>query len=167
MAEAMPHFQTQNRLWLIVLIPLILLILPFFLIFMFFQFIISRVWALCLSLAVRLFWIPQNKSVLFVTSNALRWQEYLEQNIFPKIQTRAVILNRSERNGWKKTRDSALALPIFNHWLRYECPSAIVFKPWWKPRVFSFRKAFADYKHGKPLALKKLEADFFQSLIIR
>lgn len=74
-----------------------------------------------------------------------------------------------------------MELSVFKHWTgvkRYFYlgrkkwdgeefnPIAIVFKPWWKPKIFRFWKAFKDHKHGNEEKLKALENKFFNVLNI-
>ena len=127
-----------------------------------------------LGFQVRQKWFPKRKFLLFVYSDSPSWKEYIEQNIIPKISSKATIINWSERSQWEWK--GTLELKVFRHWTGVSqyfdrgrkkwngkefCPAAVVFNPWWKPKVIRFWQAFKDFKHGKDFGLKKCEKDFF------
>jgi hypothetical protein len=41
-------------------------------------------------------------------------------------------------------------------------PIAIVFVPWWRPRVLRFWDAYKSFKHGKPEEVVQLERTLFE-----
>jgi len=49
-------------------------------------------------------WAKKGKNILFIHSNSPNWQQYLEENIIPKIDKKAVLLNWSERSKWEKKK---------------------------------------------------------------
>ena len=122
-------------------------------------------------------WLPQNKFILFVYSNNELWKDYVENNIIPKIETRAVILNWSHRKEW--IHSDSLEAKLFRNfqwgreWIwnqnirmggqNYN-HMAIVFKPWNKPKLINFWKAFKDYEFGKGDKLKAVENELYSYL---
>ena len=88
-------------------------------------------------------------------------QEYIEQNIIPRIEAKAVFLNWSNRSEWKK-RKPLEAKALF-HWGGSSefNPMAIVFVPGWKVETVRFHQAFKDYKHGKNELLKEKEEELY------
>jgi hypothetical protein len=122
-------------------------------------------------------WISQNKYILFVYSDNELWKAYAENHIIPKIESRAVILNWSRRKEW--IHSNSLAAQLFRnyHWGRewiwrnrvrmggqeYN-HLAMIFKPWNKPKIISFWKAFKDYEFGKDEKLKAVENELYDSL---
>jgi hypothetical protein len=130
-----------------------------------------------LGLRVRKDWLSRGKSVLFVYSDSPNFKGYVESNILPKIGERAMILNWSERSRLKW--DETLEARVFWHstgvrryfekgkkkWAGEDyCPLAIVFTPWWSPKVIRFWQAFKEFKHGKDAGLKQCEKRLFELL---
>jgi len=105
------------------------------------------------------------KNILFVYSDSTNWKLYIETNILPRIQDKAIILNWSERSQWD---NSSWEVRTFLHWGGYRDfnPVAIVYCNFFKIRVISFHKAFLDYKHEKIETLQKVESKFFQLINI-
>ena len=58
------------------------------------------VWLL-LVLAVWILWIPKGKNTLFVYSESPNWHDHLQENVIPRVNNQAVILNWSERRKWQ------------------------------------------------------------------
>ena len=109
-----------------------------------------------------LVWNPRGIELLYVYSNSPHWQEYIEQNILPRLPSRAIVLNWSERKEWKFD----LATFAFRHFGGYRDfnPMALIFRPFRCVKTFRFFKPFRDFKHGKPDALHKMESEFFAVL---
>lgn len=127
-----------------------------------------------LLLRVRQQWIARGIYILFVYSNNPTWKTHVETTLFPRIKEHAVILNWSERKQWKEK--DQLAVTLFKHWTYVHMPQwtnrrsggqdfnhlAIVFRPWYRPKVFRFWKAWEDSTFGRTEKLEKMERDFFQ-----
>ena len=112
-----------------------------------------------LHIALWAWWSVQGKDVLFVTSDSPIWHDYIEQEILPHIDRRAVILNWSRRRG----RHNFFARSVVQHfggWYEFN-PMAVVFRPFRKTKLFRFWKPFKDFKHGKTEPLKRAEDAFF------
>jgi len=115
---------------------------------------------LILGLIVRLRWVPGGTAGIFVYSESPTWHAHIEQNLLPRIEGRLEVLNWSERRKWEGNPiRTPLAVWVFRRWKRHRefNPMAIVFVPWWRPRVIRFWKAFKDFKHGKPEKVMALE----------
>ena len=104
--------------------------------------------------------------VLFVYSNSPNWQDYVEDNLLPKIPRDSMVLNWSERKNWKKYSLSVLAFKYFGGDREFN-PIAIVFPRWDWPQTYSFWSAFKEKKHGNPEPLVALEREFFQKILSR
>jgi hypothetical protein len=112
--------------------------------------------------AIWLCWCLRGRFVLFVYSNSPVWQEYVEENILPRLGDRAVVLNWSQRSRWKRTL-AVLAFRYFGSYREYN-PMAVVFRPFRFARRFQFYKPFREFKHGKADAVSKMERELFESL---
>lgn len=145
---------TMPALWLIVLvlIPLLFLVLAAY-----------GLSALLLHVALWLLWGPLGKRVLFVYSNSPVWQQYIEQNILPRLPETAVVLNWSERRIWNRMTLAYLAFRFFGGSREFN-PLAVVVRPFRWARCFRFWQSFRDFKHGKTQSLMKVETEFFESL---
>lgn len=114
-----------------------------------------------LNYAFRKKWKNTNKRILFVYSESPSWQKYIEENIIPKIENEAVLLNWSKRSEWKNNKP--LEARVLGHWgggTEFN-PMAVVFEPSRKVEIIRFYKAFKDHKHGKDSLLKEKEKDLY------
>ena len=63
--------------------------------------LIYSLWGAILYLTI---WLTSKKPfVVFVYSDSPIWKDYVEREIIPHIQNRAIILNWSERRNWKNS----------------------------------------------------------------
>lgn len=172
------------RDWLALLLVVVLLpiILPLILVLITFRGI-RRCWLL---LQVRARWYPRGRRVLLVYSDSPNWKEYFETAILPRLGDTAIVINWSQRAAWARMTRS-LELRLFDHFagssllplsfwptnkVRWDAnvmgrefnPLAIVFVPWWKPKVLRFWRALKEWKHGEKQRLRDLEAKLFQIL---
>ena len=92
--------------------------------------------------------IIKGNHIIFVYSNSRLWKEYIEQNIIPRINDQALILNWSDRIKWNKW---SWPIRAFHHWGgdRDFNPLAIVYSNFVVVRIFRFYKPFHDYAKGK------------------
>lgn len=119
-------------------------------------------WGAILYLAI---WLTSKKNVVvFVYSNSPTWKDYIETEILPYIQARAVILNWSERRNWGPSLP-VLALRYFGGYRNFN-PIALIFRPFRFVRTFRFYKAFQRFKHGDPGEVEKIRRDLFEALEI-
>jgi hypothetical protein len=109
-------------------------------------------------------WGPSGKDVLLVYSDSPHWQRYVEANWLPQIAARAVVLNWSERARWRDCHP--LEAAIFRRWAgdREFNPLAIVLPARGPVKVVRFWRAFRDFKHGKPDALRAAERELAELL---
>jgi hypothetical protein len=154
----MDRFKTIGVLALVALfLPLIVVYVAAHLLWLFVWGAILRVW----------FWrthAAQGRPVLFVYSDSPSWQEYIEENILPRISERAVVLNWSERRVWSS--ESPWEARFFHRFAgdREFNPLALVFCASGRIRAIRFHRAFLDFKHGKESALRAAEAELFALL---
>ena len=115
-----------------------------------------------LLLAVWLTWWPRKRYALAVYSASPVWQEYFETQVLPRLGSRAVTLNWSERKRWRPT----LPVLLFRMFAgdRNFNPIVILFEPFSWPRQFRFYEAFRAFKHGRPEAVEKLRLELFARL---
>ena len=134
--------------------PVAVVVFALYLIGMAFLYLI--IWAL---------WNTRGKDILFVYSDSPIWQEYVETQILPRIASRAVILNWSQRKKWRLS----FARFVFINFGGYRAfnPLGVVFHPWCKGKVFRFWQPFRDYKHGNTAALEKMQKEFFETVGIQ
>ena len=114
-------------------------------------------WGIILYVTIWLTW--KRRFVLFVYSDSPTWKNYIEAEIIPKIQNRAVILNWSERKAWK----NSLAVLTFRYFGgdRNFNPLALVFRPFRFAKDYRFYEAFKKYKHGKSEEVEKVLNELF------
>ncbi len=141
-----------RKLLLIPMAAIVLLFLPLILLGF-------ALWHFVLLFSIWIFWCAKGRNILFVYSESPNWQEYVEQNYLPRLDTRAVILNWSRRANWR----NSLGVLAFRRWggSRGFNPLGVVFRPFKKTRVFRFHQPFLDFKHGQAEDLKKMETEFF------
>lgn len=77
-------------------VPLIILLVPIVLV----ALLGWALYSLGLYLLIWCLWATRGKDVLFVYSDSPHWKEYIEHEILPRIEGRAVILNWSGRRKW-------------------------------------------------------------------
>ena len=140
-------------------------------------FVLNRIQRSFLLLRVKNEWLPQGKITLFVYSDEPKWKKYVESEIIPKIHNCTVILDWSKRRQWVHEDD--LATKLFRNfnwgqgWLwnrenkrriggRALNHMAIVFKPWFKAKVFSFWKTWKDAEFGKNEAFDRMIREFLK-----
>ena len=139
----------SGAILLIVISPLILVVL-----------ILHLIAGLFLHIAAWCWWCSRGRYVLFVYSDSPIWHEYITTNILPRLGRRAVVLNWSLRRRWRHT----LGVLVFGHYGgdREFNPMAIVFRPWRRVRQFRFYEPFREFKHGKPEAVSRMEAELYE-----
>jgi hypothetical protein len=135
-------------------IALLLIILSPFLIITVFLYLL---WGAILYFAIWLTWKEQR--VLFVYSNSPTWKEYIEREILPHIQDRAIILNWSERRNWKNSL-AVLAFRYFGGYRNFN-PIGMVFRPFRFVKTYRFFEAFKDFKHGDVQKVEEIRKEFF------
>jgi hypothetical protein len=92
-------------------------------------------------------WLPKGRDILFVYSDSPIWHEYMTTQILPLVQSRAVVLNWSERKLWPWL---SLAVSVFHSFGggREFNPLVIIFRPFARAKLFRFWQPFQDWKRG-------------------
>jgi hypothetical protein len=141
-------------------IALLLIILSPILIVVVFLYLL---WGTMLCMAIWLTWKKQR--VLFVYSDSPIWKDYIEREILPYIQDRAVILNWSERRQWK----NSLAVSAFRYFGGHKNfnPMGIVFRPFHSVKMYRFFEAFKEFKHGDAKRVEEIKNELFEILGFR
>ena len=119
--------------------------------------------AVLLQVALWLAWVPFGRRILFVYSDSPVWQEYIEENILPRLPRRSVILNWSQRRNWKRWTLSYWVFQIFGGTREFN-PVAVVVRPFRWVKVFRFWRAFRDFKHGRRERLARIQLEFFEHI---
>ena len=152
----------KAKSWQVVLLAplifvIILIVLPFITVFG----IAHAINGIRLKRKYRAKWGTESKFVLLVYSESPVWQEYIEENIVPKLQPNVVLLNWSERAEWRS--NVPLEAKVMRYWggSREFNPLAIVFPKRGKVETIRFYQAFKDYKHGNDKLLKEREDRLF------
>src|SRR6266545_1409810 len=122
--------------------------------------VLHLLWGCILYLSI---WLALRRLfVLFVYSNSPIWKDYMEREIIPHIQGKAVILNWSERKSWKNSL-SILAFRYFGGSRNFN-PIAIVFRPFQLAKTYRFYEAFKRFKHGNPEEVEAIKNALFRDL---
>src|SRR5689334_20167809 len=136
---------------LILFLPILLIVAVFYIL-----------WGCILYLSI---WLAATQQlVLFVYSNSPIWKDYVEREIIPYMQGRAVILNWSERKSWGNSLPT-LAFRYFGGDRNFN-PIAIVFCPFQGAKTFRFYQAFKKFKHGNPTEVEEIKNGLFRDLKI-
>jgi hypothetical protein len=111
-----------------------------------------------LYLLVWALWLPKGKDVLFVYSDSPIWRGYMTEHVLPLVQTRAVVLNWSERSRWRKWSLAVQILRFFGGGHDFN-PMVILFRPLRRAQEFRFWSAFKDWKRGETEPVERLRSD--------
>ena len=141
-------------LW-IVLIPLVVPLLVL-------TAVIYVVCALLLRVLFLVLWIPRGYRVLVIYSNSPHWKQYFESRILPRLGSRCVVLNWSERRRWSLSL--AACLFWFYGGAKNYNPLVVVLRPFGRATVLRFWHAFRDAKHGRLESLQRLETELFNAV---
>ena len=116
-----------------------------------------------LYVLIWLLWLPSGKDVLFVYSDSPIWHDYMDKEILPLVQERALVLNWSARSSWPRW---SLAVHVFRSFggRRSFNPMVIVFRPLRTARVFRFWEPFKDWKRGYTEPVGRMRDDLRLSL---
>jgi hypothetical protein len=125
--------------------------------------VLHLLYRMVLYLLVWAVWLPKGKDILLVYSNSAIWQEYMETQVLPLVQERAIILNWSERRQWPKW---SLGVAVFTHFggEREYNPLVALFRPARRVRLFRFWPAFKDWKQGYRAPVERLRQDLLSAL---
>jgi hypothetical protein len=142
---------------------LLVLLLPFVLPLGFLAVTLHLLYRIVLYLLVWTLWLPRGKDILFVYSDSPICREYMETQVLPLVQERAVVLNWSERKRWLTW---SLGVAVFRHFggHREFNPLVVLFRPVRSARIFRFWPAFKDLKHGYNGPVERLRQDLLSAL---
>lgn len=151
--------KSRNAALVIVLVPVALLVALWSLVLL----TLYVFYRTTLYLLVWTLWLPKGKDILFVYSDSPIWREYLTTQILPRLRTRAVVMNWSERRTW---RWWSLRTAVFQHFAgsRDFNPLIVLFRPFRSARIFRFWSAFSDWKHGDKEPVEGLCRELFSAL---
>jgi len=108
-------------------------------------------------------WLTQGKQfVVFVYSDSPIWENYIETEILPHTQDRAVILNWSDRRNWKNSLP-VLAFRYFGGYRNFN-PIGMVFRPFRFVKTYRFFEAFKAFKHGNRSKVEDLKKALFDEI---
>jgi len=109
--------------------------------------------------AVWLIWCGRGSRILVVYSRSPHWQLHIENELLPQLPPRTIVLNWSDRKTWHRC---SLGAQVFRHFLGYQehTPSAMVFRPFRRVKLFRFHNAFHEAKHGNHAPLRQMEIEF-------
>jgi hypothetical protein len=104
--------------------PLFLLLLPLLL----GAVALWALYSISLYILVWTCWLTRGRDLLFVYSDSPHWKQYIEEEILPRLQDRAVVLNWSERTNW--IGKMTLSSMVFRHFsgCRKFSPIAVRFR---------------------------------------
>lgn len=135
----MSRKKQDDRWWTV---PLFLLLLPLIIVVL----ILWALYSLGLYLLVWACWVTRGRDILFVYSDSPHWKDFVEQELLPRIQYRAVILNWSERRRWlgKMALGPMLFRSFGGH--REFNPIALHFRPLRFHRTYRFWEPIRKWK---------------------
>jgi hypothetical protein len=118
-----------------------------------------------LYLSICLFWVTRGRDTLFVYSESPIWQDYMLSEMLPLVESRAVVLNWSERAVWKWWSLRVLAFRFFGGSNAFN-PMIVVFRPFHFAQKFRFWPAFREWKQGNTKAVEKLKLEIVDTLAL-
>lgn len=102
---------------------------------------------------------PSEKCILFIYSESENWSPYIQEHIIPRIESSAVIINRTTQQNWKQ--EYVLEKRALELWASIEHnPVAIIFGRK-SVKAFLFFEGFRDLKHGKESKLLEICDEFY------
>jgi hypothetical protein len=144
-------------------VVLIVVLLPLILPLALFAVASHLLYRALLHLLVWALWLPRGKDILFVYSDSPIWHEYMETQILPLVQERAIVLNWSERKKWSRL---SLGVAVFRYFGGDGdfSPLVVLFQPLRSARLFRFWSVFKDWKRGYKEPVERLRQELFASL---
>jgi hypothetical protein len=158
--ESLMRKKTKSPWWgpllIMVLLPVLIPLLTIALV----AFVGTKIF---IYLLVWTCWSPRGINLLYVYSDSPNWQNKIEQEILPRLPSKSIVLNWSERRFWKRW---SLATLVFYHFGGYRSfnPLGVIIRPLRRARVFRFYEVYQDFKHGRPEPLQRMEVEFFAAL---
>lgn len=113
---------------------------------------------LLLYIAIWSSWLTRGKDILFIYSDSPIWRDYMLSEMLPLFESRAVVLNWSERSRWKRWSLRVLAFKFFAGSKAFN-PLIVVFRPFCKAKKFRFWPAFREWKQGNRQSVDELKQE--------
>lgn len=110
-------------------------------------------------------WLTRGKDILFVYSDSPIWQEYMTTEILPRVRSRAIVLNWSERNKWSWWWLRVQAFRLFGGNREFN-PMVVWFRPFRRAQTFRFLRPFEDWKHGYKEPVERLTQGMLSALSV-
>jgi hypothetical protein len=120
---------------------------------------------LLLYLCIWSFWLTRGRDILFVYSDSPIWRDYMLSEMLPSVESRAIVLNWSERRTWKRWSLRALAFKFFSGHKAFN-PLIVVFRPFRLAQKFRFWPAFREWKQGNKQAVERLKLEIAHTLAL-
>jgi hypothetical protein len=120
---------------------------------------------LLVYLSIWSFWLTGGKDILFVYSDSPVWRDYMLSEMLPLVESRAVVINWSERNTWERWSLRVLAFKFFSGQKAFN-PLIVVFRPFRSAQKFRFWPAFREWKQGNKEAVEKLKLEIMNMLAL-
>lgn len=163
MAQTRQKRSLARRFWEAVLIVFLLPFIPPLLVVALVVLVLHVLNRIIMYLLIWVWWLPKGKDVLFVYSDSPIWKEYMETQILPLVEKRAIVLNWSERSKRLKLSFAVHVFRTFRPQHDFN-PMVVLFRPLWRARGFSFLPAFKDWKYGHTEKLERLRRDLMLAL---
>ena len=144
----------KKLLTLAAFVPVVLIVLPLLLLVL----SLYSLHRLALYLLIWCLWIPRGTDALFIYSDSPIWRDYMINKILPLVESRAVVLNWSERKSWS---NRSFAVHVFRSFSgrREFNPMVVFFRPLRRPKYFRFWSAFKGWKDGNTAEVNSLRND--------
>lgn len=162
--QAAPE-NTAHKMRAVLAVLLLILLSPILIPVLLVLVVFVCVWGSFLYVCVWLLWLPHGRDVLLIYSDSPIWQEYMTQEVLPRVRDRAVVLNWSERSRWSHWSLAVRVFRFFSGDGEFN-PMVIVFRPLRLAKKFQYWRAFKDYKHGKAEAVEAITRELFDYLLL-
>jgi hypothetical protein len=146
----------RNAARLVVVLPLVL---PLTLI----TLALYLPYRIALYILVWALWLPRGKDILLVYSDSPIWHEYMVSEVLPLVEERAVVLNWTERNKWRRWTFQTHVFHAFGGRREFN-PLVILFRPFRRARAFRFWQPFKDWKRGYREPVERLRQELLAVL---
>jgi len=117
---------------------------------------------LWLSYRVRMTW-PSDKVALLSYTTNVKWSDYLETRVIPLIESRCVVVHRSDAQWKEKNPLAAQLIEFYGDDTSYN-PLAIVIRRRGWPKVFYLYEPFQKAHRGDTSALEAITAKLLEAV---
>ena len=153
--------------WPLTLLAVLLapILVPLIIIFLLCIAILIPLSYLLVYLSIWSVWGIRGKDILFVYSDSPIWRDYMISEVLPLVERRAVVLNWSERNDWKRWSLPVLAFRFFGGRRAFN-PLILLFRPFRRVQKYRFWPAFREWKQGNKESVEKLKLELANELVL-